>query len=58
VWTVRRTTDGKSRTGRTSAREPVTDKSYEALAAAHSRAVASMSRDIADATLALQRSPP
>lgn len=57
VWTVRRTKDGKSQTGRTSAREPVTDKGYEALAAAHSRAVASMSRDIADATLALQRSP-
>jgi uncharacterized lipoprotein YmbA len=47
VWTVRRTTDGKSDTGRTTAREPVSEKSYDALVAAHSRAVARLSQDIA-----------
>lgn len=58
VWTIRRAKDGKTQTGRTSTREPVADKSYGALAAAHSRAVARLSQDIADATLAMQRSAP
>jgi uncharacterized protein len=49
VWTVSRIKDGKSQTGRTAAREPTREKSYEALAAAHSRAVARLSQDIADA---------
>ena len=40
VWTVRRTKDGKTETGRTSAREKVDADGYEALAAAHSRGVA------------------
>lgn len=48
VWTVRRTKDGKTETGRTSVREKVDDSGYEALAAAHSRGVARLSRDIAD----------
>jgi uncharacterized lipoprotein YmbA len=56
VWTVRRTKDGKSETGRTTAREGVQEKSYDALAAAHSRALARLSRDIADAVRALDRS--
>jgi uncharacterized lipoprotein YmbA len=58
VWTIRRAKDGRTQTGRTSARESVTDDSYGALAAAHSRAVARLSQDIAEATLALQRSAP
>ena len=58
VWTVRRTKDGKSETGRTSVREPVQDASYEALAAAHSRAVARMSQDIADTVKRLQEGSP
>jgi len=49
VWTVRRVKDAKMETGRTSAREATADGSYEALAAAHSRAVARLSQDIADA---------
>jgi hypothetical protein len=57
VWTLRRAKDGKTETGRTSARESVADASYEALAAAHSRAVARLSQDIADAVRALQRAP-
>lgn len=55
VWTIRRSKDGKSQTGRTTAREAVADKGYDALAAAHSRAVARASQDIADAIQALQR---
>ena len=57
VWTLRRTKDGKTETGRTSVRESVADGSYDALAAAHSRAVARLSQDIADAVRALQRAP-
>ena len=53
VWTVRRAKDGRTSTGRTSARETVPESGYDALAAAHSRAVARLSEDIANATLAL-----
>jgi uncharacterized lipoprotein YmbA len=56
VWTVRRARDGKAETGRTTAREAVQEKSYDALAAAHSRALTRLSRDIADAVRALDRS--
>jgi len=55
IWTVRRTQDGKTETGRTTAREPVRAKGYEALAAAHSRATARLSQDIADELTALER---
>ena len=55
VWTVSRNTDGTTQTGRTTVREQTTEKSYEALAAAHSRAVARLSRDLADAVGALER---
>jgi uncharacterized lipoprotein YmbA len=55
VWVVRRTKDGKTETGRTSVREPAQEKSFDALAAAHSRALGRMSQDIADAIRALDR---
>jgi uncharacterized lipoprotein YmbA len=56
VWTVRRIKDGKSETGRTSVRETIDGgESYDALAAAHSRAIAKMSQQIADAVRALER---
>lgn len=55
VWTVRRTKDGSTKTGRTTVREAVQENSYEALAAAHSRAVARLCQDIADAVRALDR---
>ena len=58
VWIVRRARDGKSDTGRTTVREATADKSYEALAAAHSRAVYRMSQDIAGAVRALSRATP
>jgi len=56
VWAISRAKDGKSRMGRTTVREAAADKGYDALAAAHSRAVAHMSRDIADAVSALNGS--
>ena len=49
VWTVHSPTDSQSRSGRTTARETVQGKGFDALAAAHSRAVASLSADIAAA---------
>jgi uncharacterized lipoprotein YmbA len=52
VWTVRRMKDGQARTGRTTIREPVQDAQFDALAAAHSRAVARLSQDIAGAVRA------
>jgi uncharacterized lipoprotein YmbA len=55
AWIVRRTKDGKAETGRTTVREPTTDKSYDALAAAHSRALARLSRDVADVIRAQAR---
>lgn len=55
VWAVRRAKDGKSETGRTRVRETVPQNGYDALVAAHSRAVARMSQDIADAVRALGR---
>lgn len=58
VWTVSRTGGGASRTGRTTTREPAADRSFDALAAAHSRAVARLSQDIANAVRALERSRP
>ena len=49
VWTVRRTAGGETRSGRTVAREAVQGDGFDALAAAHSRALAKMSGDIAAA---------
>lgn len=49
VWAVRRTAGGDTRSGRTVAREAVQDDGFDALAAAHSRALARLSGDIAAA---------
>ena len=49
MWNVRRVKDGKTMMGRTSVREASTEKGYQALAAAHSRALSRLSADIADA---------
>jgi uncharacterized lipoprotein YmbA len=49
VWTVRKTAGGEIRSGHTVARESVQGDSFDALAAAHSRALASISGDIATA---------
>jgi hypothetical protein len=55
AWVVRRARDGKAETGRTSVREPAAGAGFDALAAAHSRALARMSQDIADAIRVLDR---
>jgi uncharacterized protein len=53
VWTVRSTAvGGATRSGRTEANEPVSDDTFDALAAAHSRALAMLSGNIADAVRA------
>jgi uncharacterized lipoprotein YmbA len=49
VWNVRKTAGGQTRSGRTVAREPVQGQGFDALAAAHSHAIAKMSGDIAAA---------
>jgi uncharacterized lipoprotein YmbA len=53
VWTVIRAKDGKSQTGRTNVREVTQGNGYDALAAAHSRALARLSQNIADAVRAI-----
>lgn len=58
AWMVRRSRDGAIRTGRTSVSEPTNGPGYEALAAAHSRALATLSQDIADGIWALAREQP
>ena len=47
VWVIHRTADGAVRSGRTVAREPAQGDGFDALAAAHSRALAKVSSDIA-----------
>jgi uncharacterized lipoprotein YmbA len=55
LWTVHRINDGKTESGRTAVREPSPQQGYDALVAAHSRALARLSQDIADAIRALDR---
>jgi hypothetical protein len=49
VWVVCFPAGATAQSGRTIASEPVSDESYDALAAAHSRALAKVSSDIAAA---------
>lgn len=49
VWAVRSVASDSTRAGRTDVSETVADESYEELAAAHSRALARLSSDIAAA---------
>jgi uncharacterized lipoprotein YmbA len=49
IWVVHKPAGGVTLSGRTVATEPVPDDSFEALAAAHSRALAKVSNDIAAA---------
>jgi uncharacterized protein len=58
MWTVRRVKDGRTQTGRTNIREASPDGSYQALAAAHSRALDHLSTNIADAIRALDHEGP
>ena len=56
VWTVSRPRDGRAQTGRTTVREATPGPDYAGLAAAHSAALARLSREIAEAVRALDRS--
>ena len=47
VWMLRRTKDGNAELRRTTVREPALGNSYSELAAAHSRALLRLSKDIA-----------
>jgi uncharacterized protein len=58
VWAVRQSASGAARAGRTVARKTVTADGFDALAAAHSRALAQLSADIAAAIRALARTHP
>jgi uncharacterized lipoprotein YmbA len=58
LWTLRRVKDGKTETGRTAVREASAQKGYDALAAAHSRALSRLSQDIADAIRILDLADP
>jgi uncharacterized protein len=58
TWIVRRTKDGKMQAGRTAVREPSTGMGYDALVAAHSRALARLSQDIADRIRLLENAVP
>ena len=49
LWTVKRISDGVLRTGRSTVRESSSGGSYDTMVAAHSRALAAISREIADA---------
>ncbi|MCM3900683.1 MAG: PqiC family protein [Pyrinomonadaceae bacterium] len=53
LWTVKRTSDGVLQTGRSTARESGSGGTYDAMVAAHSRALASISREIAEAIRSL-----
>jgi uncharacterized lipoprotein YmbA len=57
VWSVLATADGRSRSGHTDARETVSSNDYDALAAAHSRALATLGSDIAAAIRTAAASP-
>jgi len=49
LWMVRRVPDGQPRTGRSLVRESTGGEGYDALVEAHNRALATVSRDIAEA---------
>lgn len=49
LWTVRRTSDSQTRTGRSVVRVPVTAPGYEPLMAAHAEALQGVTRDVAQA---------
>jgi uncharacterized lipoprotein YmbA len=58
LWTVRRLKDGKRQAGRSNMREPAQEAGFEGIAAAHSRAIARLSQDIASAVRMLDGATP
>jgi uncharacterized lipoprotein YmbA len=57
LWTVRRTAGGAPQTGRSVVSEPAKGSGYDALVAAHSRALGALSRDLAAAVRAAAAAP-
>ena len=57
LYSVRRNADGRAVSGRTTDRQSTTDKSYDAMAAAHSRAIARLANDVAGAVRGLSAQP-
>jgi hypothetical protein len=55
LWTLRTEKDGAPRTGRSEAREPAASRDPRSMAAAQSRAIEKVARDIAEAIRALER---
>jgi uncharacterized lipoprotein YmbA len=55
VWAVKATKDGTIRMGRTTARESLSDQTFDAIPAAHSRALGRVSADIAKAIRAVEQ---
>jgi hypothetical protein len=49
LWTVRRVQDGQTSTGRSLVRESTSGEGYDAVVEAHNRALATVSREIAEA---------
>jgi uncharacterized protein len=58
LWMVRRMKDGMRQVGRASVRELVHQNGFEEMAAAHSRAIARLSQDIASAVRMLEGAQP
>ncbi|HEX9154538.1 MAG TPA: PqiC family protein [Nitrospira sp.] len=56
LWTIKRQSDGALRTGRSTAKES-SSGSYDAMVAAHSRALATISHEIAEAIRSANSSP-
>ncbi len=54
VWNIHGKSGKDVKTGRTTLHEPVAGEGYEAIAAAHSRALGRLSRDLAEAILTLE----
>jgi uncharacterized lipoprotein YmbA len=54
LWTVHGKREKEVKSGRTTLREPVSEQGYDALAAAHSRALGKLSRDLAETILTLE----
>ena len=57
LWSVRRTAGGSAKTGRSVVNEPAAASGYDALVAAQSRALGTVSRELAQALRALAASP-
>lgn len=58
LWSIKRQSDGVARTGRSTARESSGGGNYDGVVAGHSRALATVSRDIAEAIRSMSTAPP